>query len=85
MEPHGVHLFGVFDGHGGKRNKRFYNILWLLIGQEVALFAQRYFAKELMRLENYKNQNYKEALEEVFLVLDQLMLTEDGYKELVSF
>ena len=38
-----------------------------------------------MRLEKYKNQNYKEALEEVFLVLDQLMLSEGGYKELVSF
>ena len=39
LDSSGNSLFGVFDGHGG---------------QEVALYAKKYFAEELVKLESYK-------------------------------
>jgi serine/threonine protein phosphatase PrpC len=60
LEPQGNNLFGVFDGHGG---------------QEVALFVKKHFAKELVKLASYKSKCYKEALEECFLKMDELMET----------
>lgn len=43
IEP-GVHLFAVFDGHGGS---------------EVAIFAQRHFKDELKKNVNYKSKKYE--------------------------
>jgi len=60
LEPGGNSLFGVFDGHGG---------------QEVALYVKKHFAKELIKLASYKSKCYKEALEECFIKMDELMET----------
>jgi len=65
----GVSLFGVFDGHGG---------------QEVALWVKDNFKKELIKLQSYKSKCYKEALEECFLKLDELMETPAGQRRLME-
>lgn len=57
-----IHLFAIFDGHGGN---------------EVALFCQDHFAKALAASQNFKNQKYKEALEETFMKMDEMMLEND--------
>jgi protein phosphatase 1G len=66
----GVSLFGVFDGHGG---------------QEVALYVKKHFAKELVKLASFKSKCYKEALEECFLKMDELMESKQGKEELAQF
>jgi len=38
-----IHIFGVFDGHGGK---------------EVAKFAERHFIEELQNNKSFKDKNY---------------------------
>lgn len=38
---------------------------------------------ELKKNENFKKGNYRQALIDVFLVLDRMLLTESGKKELV--
>lgn len=50
-------IFGVFDGHGGK---------------EMALFVESIFISELMKTSEYKQGNYKGALEQTFLRMDEL-------------
>lgn len=57
-----MHLFGVFDGHGGK---------------EVARFCGRHMAEEFVGLEEYRSQRYDYALKRVFHRIDE-MLEEDG-------
>lgn len=62
-----VHLFGVFDGHGGK---------------EVARFVERHFVEELLANKSFKEQKYAQALTETFLRMDDLLQTTEGKKEL---
>ena len=52
------------------------------LGQEVALYVKKHFAKELVKLPSYKSKCYKEALEECFLKMDELMDTKQGKEEL---
>jgi len=59
IEP-GVHLFGVFDGHGGC---------------EVAKFCAKHIVSELKSDFNFKNKNYPEALKNTFISLDLRLLT----------
>ncbi|CAD8126948.1 unnamed protein product [Paramecium sonneborni] len=66
IEP-GVSLFAVFDGHGGN---------------EVAIFAERHFEEELLKNSNYKKKNYKQALIDTFLQIDQLLFKPEGQEEL---
>ena len=65
----GNSLFGVFDGHGGR---------------EVAKFVQNHFTKNLINSPAYKRKDYKLALENTFLKMDRLLLTEKGKQELRS-
>lgn len=60
-------IYGVFDGHGGK---------------EVALFAKRHFIEELKKNSNFKEARMELALKETFLMIDTLLLTPEGKKEL---
>jgi len=62
-----VQVFGVFDGHGGK---------------EVALYVEKHFVEELRKNENFKKDKMELALEETFLKMDVLLLTNEGKKEL---
>jgi len=54
-----IHIFAVFDGHGGS---------------EVAKFCEKYFVQTLLENENFKAQKYSEALKETFFKMDELLL-----------
>ena len=62
-----THLFGVFDGHGGR---------------EVALYVKKHFTKEFLNNKNYKQGNMKNALIESFLRIDTLVMDPKGVAEL---
>ena len=64
------HLFGVFDGHGGK---------------EVAQYVKKYFVQELLANKNYKAGNYKKSLIEGFLKMDEMCLEPQGMAELREY
>lgn len=62
-----LHVFGVFDGHGGK---------------EVAQYVKTHFTEELCLNNSYKNGNLKKALAENFLRMDDMIVTGPGKVEL---
>ena len=64
-----VDVFGVFDGHGGK---------------EVSQFVKIHFVEALENNENFKKGDYKAALKENFLKMDEMMRTDEGKTELVE-
>ena len=66
----GVALFAVFDGHGGA---------------EVAKFCGKYFPIELKKNESYLKKKYKQALEETFLKMDEILLSDKGMDLLKEF
>ena len=70
----GVSLFGVFDGHGGMEFQNLINHL----GAEVAKYIEKHFIKELKKTDAYKKKDYRNALSDVFMKLDQAMLTKEG-------
>ena len=57
-----VHLFCVFDGHGGK---------------EVSGYASKHFKDLLLKSSNF-NTNKSQALIDAFLSIDKEMQTEEG-------
>eukprot|EP00353_Schmidingerella_taraikaensis_P014031 CAMPEP_0185578072 /NCGR_PEP_ID=MMETSP0434-20130131/11928_1 /TAXON_ID=626734 ORGANISM="Favella taraikaensis, Strain Fe Narragansett Bay" /NCGR_SAMPLE_ID=MMETSP0434 /ASSEMBLY_ACC=CAM_ASM_000379 /LENGTH=295 /DNA_ID=CAMNT_0028195797 /DNA_START=170 /DNA_END=1057 /DNA_ORIENTATION=+ len=61
--PDGVCLFGVFDGHGGK---------------EVSIFVKEKFVQELIKLDEYKNRQYGDALKKCFRRMDTMMEEPEG-------
>ena len=63
-----IHLFGVFDGHGGK---------------EVAQYVKKNFTKEFIANKSFKSGNIKKALCENFLRMDELLVTNQGKADLV--
>lgn len=65
-----IDVFGVFDGHGGK---------------EVSQFVKEHFVRELEENECFKNGNYKDALRQNFLKMDEIMRTTQGKLELTQF
>ena len=56
-----------------------------MLGQEVALFVKDNFKKELVKLQSYKSKCYKEALEECFLKMDEIMSSDQGQSKLSSY
>lgn len=66
----GMSLFAVFDGHGGP---------------EVAKFCSKYFPKYLKENASFTGGNYKTALEETFLKMDELLMSEEGSELLKEF
>jgi protein phosphatase 1G len=62
-----THIFGVFDGHGGK---------------EVAQFVQRHFVSELEKNTNFREGKMKKALIETFLRIDELCVHPNYIQEL---
>jgi protein phosphatase 1G len=67
MNGKGTHVFGVFDGHGGK---------------EVAQYVKKYFNNELLNNNNFKSGNLKQALVDNFLKMDTMMQESTGKIEL---
>ena len=65
--PDGVCLFGVFDGHGGL---------------EVSNFVKEKFVSELIKLDEYKNGQYDEALRKCFRRMDEIMLEPEGCRRI---
>ena len=64
-----ISIFGVFDGHGGC---------------EVARYVDNHLVDELKKNECFKKGNYRQALQEVFLGIDRMLLAESGKKHLVK-
>lgn len=62
-------LWGVFDGHNGA---------------DVAQFAAKRLPKIILKNCSYKKGKIESALRESFMALDQLLLTREGIKELMS-
>ena len=66
----GVSLFAVFDGHGGP---------------EVAKFCSKYFPIYLKQNKNFIIGEFKTALEETFLTMDELLMSDEGSEMLKEF
>jgi serine/threonine protein phosphatase PrpC len=62
-----THIFGVFDGHGGK---------------EVAQLVKKYFVKELKANKSFTENNMKKALQETFLRIDEICVMTQYMAEL---
>ena len=60
-------LFAVFDGHGGA---------------EVAKFCSKNFGAKLKETQEYKDGKYELALKRAFLLLDEILVTPEGQKQL---
>lgn len=65
-----LHLFGVFDGHGGK---------------EVSQYVKKHFANEFLVSKSFKSGNYKNCLVETFLKMDEIMVEPNGKVELKKY
>lgn len=63
----GVHLFAVFDGHGGP---------------EVSHYAAQLLPKELIKDQNFKLKNYGKALTSTFKKIDEIIESPRGEEEL---
>jgi serine/threonine protein phosphatase PrpC len=61
-------VFGVLDGHGGKR--------YIILGPLVSKFVASNFAKILKRMKSYKEKNYEQALIEAYVKFDELLRDE---------
>lgn len=71
-----MHLFAIFDGHGGS-NLYFFNTIFKIVfyflknlGDRVSKFCAENFGKLLKDNENYKNGRIEKALKETCLQLD---------------
>lgn len=53
-----IHLFAVFDGHGGS---------------EVAKFCEKYFVETLLKNQHFKEKNYEQALRDTYEEMDILL------------
>jgi len=65
-----IHLFGVFDGHGGK---------------EVSQYVKKHFTSEFLNSKSFKIGNFKNSLVETFLKMDDIMLEPSGKQELKQY
>jgi len=63
-------LFAVFDGHGGP---------------EVAKFCEKHFGEQLKKNPNFEAGNYEKALKETFLKMDEMLVTEEGRREILKY
>eukprot|EP01071_Lankesteria_metandrocarpae_P012526 Lankesteria_metandrocarpae@DN6005_c0_g1_i1.p1 len=65
-----LHLFGVFDGHGGS---------------QVSRFVSKHMLEELTNIPAFSECRYDEALRATFLKLDQMLMKEEHQSELETF
>jgi hypothetical protein len=50
----------------------------------VAKFVEDNFLKEIQKLDSFKSRDYRKALTEVFINLDNLLLTDAGVKQVAK-
>ena len=65
-----VNIFGIFDGHSGN---------------EVSQYLSLHFTSELLKNENFKNDNYKQALIDSFKNIDKSFRTKEVNSKLVLY
>ena len=65
-----VNIFGLFDGHSGN---------------EISLYLSLHFTSELLKNENFKNGNYKQALIDSFKNIDKSFRTKEVNSKLVLY
>ena len=68
-EKKDIHVFGVFDGHGGK---------------EISKFVSNHFMEELLENKNLPS-DMSLALKETFIKMDEIMQTKEGIEELKKY
>jgi serine/threonine protein phosphatase PrpC len=68
-EKKDIHVFGVFDGHGGK---------------EISKFVSNHFMEELLKNKNLPS-DMSLALKETFIKMDEIMQTKEGVEELKKY
>ena len=68
-EKKDIHVFGVFDGHGGK---------------EISKFVSNHFMEELLKNKNLSS-DMSLALKETFIKMDEIMQTKEGVEELKKY
>ena len=64
-----THIFGIFDGHGGR---------------EVSKFIGEHFVDEFLKNENYEKGDIKACLKETFLNLDKKLLEQSSMQEMTE-
>ena len=69
-------LFAVFDGHGGR--------IWSSLGSEVSQYVAKIFVDLLKGCQQYKNKDYKGALDQTFKKVDEVLKSEEGAKNLYA-
>ena len=74
-----VHIFGVFDGHGGTSTS------FISIGREVAYYVRDRFIDEIKKLPAFKNRQYSQALKESFIKMDEMLKTPQGIKDVKKY
>lgn len=57
----------------------------LILGREVALYVKDRFIDELKKLDSYKAKDYSKALREVFIKMDDMLLTPQGKKDITKY
>ena len=68
-EKKDLHVFGVFDGHGGK---------------EISQFVSNHFTDELFKNKNIET-DLSLALKETFIKMDEIMTTKDSIEEIKQY
>jgi len=61
----GNQLYAIFDGHGG---------------ENVAMFCEHYFIDILKNLDSYQWGNYELALQEAFVEIDYMLVSNEGHQ-----
>lgn len=64
-----THIFGIFDGHGGR---------------EVSKFISDHFVEEFLKNGNYEKGDIKTCLKETFLNLDKKLLEQSSMQEMTE-
>ena len=64
-----THIFGIFDGHGGR---------------EVSKFISNHFVEEFLNNKNYNKGDIKQCLKETFLNLDKKLLEQSSMQEMTE-
>lgn len=57
----------------------------ICIGREVALYVKDVYIKELTKLQSFKDRDYKKALEESFIRIDELLKSPQGLKDIKKY